>query len=337
MATANRYILTTNGNFYLVPSDVELYHHGVKGQKWGVRRYQNEDGSLTPAGKKRLKGSGRMVLVKGTELGRVSSQETTDAVKGSKLYVSVDDKEREVYKRSIGAHNIMNNGKAFVHKYLANNDIVIPSIKTQSKIERDLVKDPEVRKELVDSLMKKGMSREEATKAVKPFNDGIEFLKHSPALLLAPINPVVAAIPFLEVKAKRDEQLNLIRNSVGDKENKHTNQTFENKLKEQGYNAYRDTNDRLALRTKSAIVVVDPDKNTGLSESHKLTKEEFGKAHATTKEFYNKRITKNVAYEDLVKDGEKEYDKLKEDYVVSKHRKAERDKILKKHKKELED
>lgn len=31
----------------------ELYHHGIKGQKWGVRRYQNEDGTLTPAGKKR--------------------------------------------------------------------------------------------------------------------------------------------------------------------------------------------------------------------------------------------------------------------------------------------
>lgn len=31
----------------------ELYHHGIKGQKWGVRRYQNEDGSLTNAGKKR--------------------------------------------------------------------------------------------------------------------------------------------------------------------------------------------------------------------------------------------------------------------------------------------
>lgn len=28
-----------------------LYHHGVKGQKWGVRRYQNTDGSLTSAGK----------------------------------------------------------------------------------------------------------------------------------------------------------------------------------------------------------------------------------------------------------------------------------------------
>ena len=31
----------------------ELYHHGIQGQKWGVRRYQNEDGTLTDAGKKR--------------------------------------------------------------------------------------------------------------------------------------------------------------------------------------------------------------------------------------------------------------------------------------------
>lgn len=31
----------------------ELYHHGIKGQKWGLRRYQNPDGSLTEEGKKR--------------------------------------------------------------------------------------------------------------------------------------------------------------------------------------------------------------------------------------------------------------------------------------------
>lgn len=30
----------------------ELYHHGIKGQRWGIRRYQNPDGSLTAAGQK---------------------------------------------------------------------------------------------------------------------------------------------------------------------------------------------------------------------------------------------------------------------------------------------
>lgn len=34
--------------------DNTLCHHGIKGQKWGIRRYQNKDGSLTPAGRKKL-------------------------------------------------------------------------------------------------------------------------------------------------------------------------------------------------------------------------------------------------------------------------------------------
>ena len=46
----NNYVLTTSGTFV---STSELYHWGIKGMKWGVRRYQNKDGSLTPAGQKR--------------------------------------------------------------------------------------------------------------------------------------------------------------------------------------------------------------------------------------------------------------------------------------------
>lgn len=60
----------------------ELYHHGVKGQKWGIRRYQYADGTLTPAGRKRYNTGSRQNGVKRyVSPMSMSVKEFTDKVK----------------------------------------------------------------------------------------------------------------------------------------------------------------------------------------------------------------------------------------------------------------
>ena len=54
----------------------ELYHHGIKGMKWGVRRYQNPDGTLTEAGKKRLR-----VVKKASKYAKKQAKKYEDNVK----------------------------------------------------------------------------------------------------------------------------------------------------------------------------------------------------------------------------------------------------------------
>lgn len=49
----------------------ELYHHGIHGQKWGHRRYQNSDGSLTPEGREHY-GVGKRKTIRDTEGNEVS-------------------------------------------------------------------------------------------------------------------------------------------------------------------------------------------------------------------------------------------------------------------------
>lgn len=57
-------------------NNYELFHWGVKGQKWGVRRYQNKDGSLTAAGKKRLRAKDMSDEELGSKVKRLTMEKT---------------------------------------------------------------------------------------------------------------------------------------------------------------------------------------------------------------------------------------------------------------------
>ncbi len=83
---------------YFIASNGELYHYGVKGMKWGIRRYQNSDGTLTSAGKKRARQEYKEDNKTAFELGRnatITGHATAQSMKRTIKFENALDKRYE--------------------------------------------------------------------------------------------------------------------------------------------------------------------------------------------------------------------------------------------------
>lgn len=127
----------------------ELYHHGVPGQKWGVRRYQYKDGSLTPAGRKRvaklkdeytsltgkrlIRKPAKAVVSRGADSDKRSVKDMSDAeLRERTNRLNLENNYVDAVKRMNDLNpKQISNGKKFTNKVM--NEVISPAVTDVSK------------------------------------------------------------------------------------------------------------------------------------------------------------------------------------------------------------
>lgn len=271
--------------------DQELYHYGVKGMKWGIRRYQNKDGTLTSKGKKRYEKSNdnsndedeiknnksRKILTKRNIAIGATVVGASLAAMGA-MYV---------YKKTNPTMHVkyMNFGKIVDINNLSSKDIIVKKGTKFHRVSSKSVEDyAEEGKRIYTSYLKSDarIYKEEMPKFIRRWgnqgiisDDGKTSYEHIMKMnkdIKAPSKKLMAEI-YMKVTGNNEVdsgRYQRFMENLNDNDNPDTKKFFQY-VKNLGYNAILDENDAGNF-TKSPLILLNPKDDIETSKSHKIRK-----------------------------------------------------------------
>ena len=259
----------------------ELYHYGIKGQKWGVRRYQNKDGTLTYEGKKReeqkKRQSKKHIFTKRNIAIGAAAVGASLAVIGA-MYV--------YKKRHIPMHiiHLRSGHKVDINK-LATDDLFIPKGKKFQRISSKSIEDyADKGRSIYVSYLKKDnrIYKTEMPKFIRKWgangvisDDGKNAYVHKLIAkndIKAPSKKLMAEL-YMKATGSSEVDEAKYKNfmqRLANRDNPAVKKFFD-LVQEQGYNAVIDENDA-GNYTKSPLILLNPGEDILSSKSHRINR-----------------------------------------------------------------